>query len=81
YLMEVQREISYEKNLKKIGKTIKVLIDKKEGDYYIGRTQYDSYEVDNEVIIEESAELEIGRFYNVNITGAEEFELIGKIIS
>lgn len=81
YLMEVQREISYEKNLKKIGKTIKVLIDKKEGDYYIGRTQYDSYEVDNEVIIEESEELEIGSFYNVNITGAEEFDLIGKIIS
>ncbi len=78
--MEVQREISYNKNNKKIGKKLKVLIDKKEGDFYIGRTEYDSYEVDNEVIIENLQDIKIGNFYYVTITEAEEFDLYGKIV-
>jgi len=79
-LMEVQREISYNKNIEKIGKELKVLLDRKEGDFYIGRTQYDSPEVDNEVLIETSDELTIGDFVQVKITDAEDFDLYGEII-
>ena len=74
-LMEIQSEISYDKNVSKIGKILKVIIDKKEGDYYIGRTQYDSPEVDNEVLIKADEALTIGSFYDVVITEAEEYDL------
>ncbi len=79
-LMEVQREISYNKNIDKIDREMKVLIDRKEGDFYIGRTQYDSPEVDNEVLIETTESLPIGDFVHVKITDAEDFDLYAKIL-
>lgn len=77
-LMAVQQEISFDKNLKKIGKRYRVLIDRKEGDYFIGRTEYDSPEVDNEVLVPaENNYLRLGDFAEIEITGAEEFDLYG----
>lgn len=78
-LMDIQREISYKKNTNKTNSIIEVLIDKKEGDYYIGRSQYDSPEVDNEVLIKTDKNLETGQFVNVKITEAEEYDLFGII--
>lgn len=79
-IMEVQREISNRLNTNKIGKVFKVIIDRKEGDYYVGRTEYDSPDVDNEVIIKsEKKKLRLGNFYKVKITGAEDFDLIGEL--
>ena len=66
--------------MSKINKSIKVLIDRKEGDYYIGRSESDSPEVDNEILIPASfKKLHTGHFYHVKITGAEEFDLYGKV--
>lgn len=79
-LMQIQEEISLEKNLAKIGKQFMVLIDRKEGDFWIGRTESDSPEVDNEVIITSSDNLAIGNFYNIMIERAENFDLFGKTI-
>lgn len=79
HLMEIQSDISYEKNLEKTGQTLKVLIDKKEDGYYTGRTQYDSPEVDNEVVIHATKPLNPGEFYNVKITDAEEYDLHAKV--
>jgi len=81
-LMDVQREISMQKNLEKIGKTYKVLIDRVEGDNWIGRTEFDSPEVDNEVLISASNDnyLRIGDFYNVKITDAMEYDLFGEVL-
>ncbi len=79
-LMELQRQISEENNLEKIGKNYKVIIDRREGDYFIGRTEFDSPEVDNEVLISVSNPIEIGNFYMVKITDANEYDLIGSII-
>ncbi|MBL6444959.1 30S ribosomal protein S12 methylthiotransferase RimO [Fulvivirga sp. 29W222] len=80
-VMEVQEKISYELNERKIGKTFKVLVDRKEGGQFIGRTEYDSPEVDNEVIIEEQAKhLRLGDFVNVKINDATEFDLYGVVI-
>ena len=89
-LMAIQQEISAELMNKFVGKTERVMIDRKDGDYWIGRTQFDSPEVDCEVLIEklkveslelkEVEELKVGEFYNVEITKAEEFDLYGKII-
>src|ERR1700761_2060439 len=67
-IMEVQQEISYEKNQEKIGRIFKTLIDKREAGRYLGRTEFDSVEVDNEVIIQSSKKLTIGDFVNVKIT-------------
>ncbi len=78
-LMDLQEQISLQKNESRIGNTYKVLIDRKEGNEYYGRTEYDSPEVDNEVIIESYENLSIGDFYRVKITGAEAFDLIGEI--
>lgn len=79
-IMDVQREISNELNSKKIGKIFKIIIDRTEGDYYIGRTEFDSPEVDNEVLIHsEMNKLKIGQFYNVKITQSDEFDLYGEI--
>lgn len=78
-VMEVQQQISWEKNQQKVGQTFKVLIDTKEGGNFIGRTQYDSPEVDNEVIIDASLHyLRIGDFAEIKITKAEEFDLYGE---
>jgi len=78
-LMDLQGQISLEKNEAKIGNTYKVIIDRKEGDEYYGRTEYDSPEVDNEVIISPENELKIGEFYQVKIVGADSFDLIGEL--
>ena len=82
-LMAVQQEISGELMQRFVGKTERVIIDREEGDYYVGRTQYDSPEVDCEVLIDklkvESLKLKVGEFANVKITKAEEFDLYGEI--
>ncbi len=82
-LMAIQQEISGELMQRFVGRTEKVIIDREEGDYFIGRTQYDSPEVDCEVLIDklkvESLKLKEGEFYEVEITKAEEFDLYGKI--
>ena len=70
-----------EKNQELIGQTLKVLIDRAEGDQFVGRTEYDSPEVDNEVLIPAKDNyLRIGDFVNVEITDAEHFDLIGKVV-
>ncbi len=80
-IMEVQQEISYEKNLEKLGKTFKVLIDKKEAGRYLGRTEFDSVEVDNEVIVYSEKKLPVGEFVNVRITKAYDYDLEGEVIN
>lgn len=81
-LMELQAEISREKNQNLVGQTLKVLIDKKEGPYFVGRTIYDSPEVDNEVLIEsENSNASPGQFYDVLIEKADLYELYGSIIN
>lgn len=81
-IMEVQQNISLELNTNKIGNTYKVLIDRKEGGSFIGRTEFDSPEVDNEVIIESRDNyLRIGDFVNVKITSASEFDLTGEVVA
>jgi ribosomal protein S12 methylthiotransferase len=79
-IMEVQQEISLEKNEEKVGKTFKVIVDKKEAGRYIGRTEFDSVEVDNEVIINTSKKLVIGNFVDVKITKAYDFDIEGELI-
>ncbi len=79
-VMALQQEISLALNQQKIGQTFKVLIDRREGEYYIGRTQYDSPEVDNEVLVSDHQTLSVGEFYQVRMTGAEEFDLYGEVI-
>ena len=79
-IMEVQQEISYEKNAEKIGKTCKVIIDKKEAGRYLGRTEFDSVEVDNEVIIHSEKKLIIGEFVNIKITNAFDYDLEGEVV-
>lgn len=78
-LMDLQEEISQQIQDDKVGKTFKVIVDREEDDYYVGRTQYDSPEVDPEVLIEKTRPLTVGEFYNVSITEALPFELIGKV--
>ena len=80
-IMEIQSGISLELNQNKVGNTYKVLFDRVEGDHFIGRTQYDSPEVDNEVLVhKEDGYARIGDFANVKVTEAEEFDLFGKIV-
>ena len=76
-LMAVQEEIALNMNEAKIGETLKVIIDSETQDFYIGRTQYDSPEVDGEVLIDKDKPLTIGSFYNVKITSAMPFDLMG----
>jgi ribosomal protein S12 methylthiotransferase len=78
-IMELQSGISYDLNQKKIGQTFKVLFDKTEGDYTIGRTEYDSPEVDNEVIIKGADKNLIGQFREVKIISADHYDLVGEI--
>ena len=76
-LMRVQQHISAEIEAAKIGQTLKTIIDRREGDYYVGRTEFCSPEVDPEVLIPATEQVEIGQFYDVRITDAEEFDLYG----
>ena len=79
-IMAIQQDISLEKNRNRVGRVFKTLIDRKEGEYYIGRTEFDSPEVDNEMIIDpEGKELSIGEFYPVRVSKADFFDLFGKI--
>ena len=79
-IMEIQSQISWELNQNKIGKTFKVLIDRKRGRYYVGRTQYDSPDVDNEVLIEAKSNfLRVGQFVNAKIIDASDFDLYAKV--
>lgn len=78
-IMEVQQEISFELNQEKTGRIFKTIIDKKEAGRYIGRTEFDSVEVDNEVVISSDAKLNIGDFYQVRITRAFDYDLEGVI--
>lgn len=79
-IMEVQQEISYEKNQEKVGQIFKVLIDKKEAGRYLGRTEFDSVEVDNEVVIHSKKKLAIGEFVQVKITKAYDYDLEGEVV-
>jgi ribosomal protein S12 methylthiotransferase len=78
--MDVQQDISLEINQKRLGRTEKVLIDRTEGGYYVGRTQYDSPEVDDEILISAESDLQIGHFYQVKITQADYFDCYGEVI-
>ena len=76
-IMEIQEHISLEKNEARIGTIVSVLIDRTEGEYYIGRTEQDSPEVDDEVLVVSNKKLKVGEFYNVKITKAYEHDLYG----
>ncbi len=78
-LMRVQQDISADISASKVGKTFKTMIDRLEGEYYVGRTEYDSPEVDPEVLIKADVELPVGEFRNVIITEADAFDLYGEI--
>ena len=78
-IMEVQQEISFEKNQEKVGRIFNVLIDKKEAGRYLGRTEFDSVEVDNEVIIHSPHKLPVGEFVDVKITKAYDYDLEGQV--
>lgn len=81
-IMEIQSQISWELNQQKIGQTFKVVIDRKEGEYYIGRTEFDSPDVDNEVLIDATKiYLKTGEFYEVKITDAADFDLYGEPVN
>jgi len=79
-IMEVQQEISLEKNQEMVGNTYKVIVDKKEAGRYLARTEFDSVEVDNEVVIHSKKALPIGDFVNVKITRAFDYDLEGEVI-
>jgi ribosomal protein S12 methylthiotransferase len=76
-LMELQQSISGEINESLVGKVLKVIIDRKEGEFFVGRTEFDSPEVDQEVLISEEYELKPGSFYNIKITQSADFDLYG----
>ena len=79
-IMELQSQISWEKNQEKIGKTYKCIFDRKEGNYFVGRTEFDSPDVDNTVLVNATETyISIGDFANVRITSAEEFDLYGEL--
>lgn len=78
-LMAVQQDISTEVEAKKVGSTLRVIIDRKEGDYYIGRSEYCSPEVDPEVLVKADRRLRVGSFYDVLITDSDEFDLYGEV--
>lgn len=79
-LMELQERIALESNEEKLEKTLRVVVDREESDYFIGRTEFDSPEVDPEVLIKKNNLINIGEFYNVKITGAQPFDLYGEVI-
>ena len=77
-LMAIQENISTEINQEKIGKAFKVMIDRKEGDFWIGRSEFDSPEVDNEILVPKSFKHKVGEFFEIKVTGAEAFDLFGE---
>ena len=80
-IMELQSQISWEKNQERIGKTYRCIFDRKEGNYFIGRTEFDSPDVDNTVLVPaENIYLSIGEFAEIKITAAEEFDLYGELV-
>ena len=79
-LMRLQQHISAEVEAQKVGTTMKVVVDRREGDYWVGRTEYCSPEVDPEVLIKTGKRLETGQFYNVRITDSDEFDLYGEVL-
>ena len=80
-IMELQSQISWELNQEKIGNVCKVVIDRKEGQYFVGRSEFDSPDVDNEVLINASKTyLKTGEFYDVVITDAADFDLYAKVV-
>ncbi len=80
-LMAIQERIAYEINEAKIGQILKVVVDREDDDFYIGRTEFDSPEVDPEVLIRKDTKLKVGEFYNIRITDAQPFDLYGKVVS
>jgi ribosomal protein S12 methylthiotransferase len=74
-IMELQQQISFEKNQDKVGQIVEVIVDRKEGEYFVGRTEFDSPEVDNEVLITSKKKLETGHFYSVLVNRADAFDL------
>ena len=79
-LMALQQDISAEMEAEKIGSSVRVIVDRKEQDYYIGRSEFSSPEVDPEILIKSDENLKIGSFYNVRITDSSEFDLYGEVI-
>ena len=79
-LMSIQQAISNELNLSKEGQILKVIIDREESDYYVGRTEFDSPEVDPEVLISKEKRLQVGHFYQVKIDNAEDYDLFGHVV-
>tara|TARA_B100000809_G_scaffold149298_1_gene146794 strand:- start:7272 stop:8582 length:1311 start_codon:yes stop_codon:yes gene_type:complete len=78
-IMEIQAQISFELNQEKVGKTFKCLFDKKDGDYFIGRTEFDSPDVDNEVMVDATKHyVQVGQFVNIKVTEAGDFDLYGE---
>lgn len=80
-IMELQQQISADLNSRKIGQVFKVLIDRMEGNRFVGRTEFDSPEVDGEVYVDDNEGLEVGNFYNVMVTGSEDYDLFGTVVS
>ena len=81
-VMEIQQDISLEKNTTKIGQTVRVLFDRKEGEFFVGRTEYDSPEVDNEVLVPATTNyVRVGDFANIKITDAQHYDLIGEVVT
>ena len=78
--MEIQQDISFAKNQEKIGKTLKVLFDRKEGEYFVGRTEFDSPEVDNEVILPQTEGIKVGDMVVAKINSADFYELNGEFM-
>ena len=78
-IMELQRKISGQKNKKMVGKRIKVIIDRREGDFFIGRTEADSPEIDNEVLVKTNKSIKTGNFYQVSVTGADNYDLYAEL--
>ena len=80
-IMQIQEQISLENNLKRVGQTMRVIVDGRQGDYYVARSQYDSPEVDQEILIAaDKRRLRRGCFYDVVITGAEDYDLFGEVV-
>jgi ribosomal protein S12 methylthiotransferase len=79
-IMSLQEQISLEHNQSLVGQVMKVMVDTKEGEYYIGRTEFDSPDVDNTVLIDKSQQLKLGTFYPVRITDADNYDLFGTAI-
>lgn len=78
--MKIQEDVALANNEKKIGCHYRVLIDRREGDYWIARTEFDSPEVDPEVLIESSAPLVVGNFYEIEVTSVDQWDIYGKIL-